>query len=228
MKSNLNIKQIKKNADQKFNKHLLIDIKSFLNNNMTTFSNIDSILLFGSYARKNYNKNSDIDFCVILKKGTPHNLETNIFKYFLDLSKKIDILVEVVFIYPENIDNMDHTLLESILAEGQLLYGNTNYIELLFKNIKLEPYQIVNFNLKNLSSTNKMKFKRMLYGYNTSRKYSKKMYNYHREGTIHKIEGRKLSPGAILIPEMSLPLIEKKFKSFNVNFSNFRIWKQKV
>lgn len=230
MKSNLDI--ILKNETLGINpnsyKEYIAEIKSFFNDKVSKFSYIDSIILFGSYALVNCDENSDIDLCVIFKKETPQNLETDIFRHLLDLSKKIDILVDVIFIYPEQIDTIDHTLLESILAEGLLLYGNVYYKELLLKNIKLQPFQIVNFNLKNMDMSNKMKFKRMLYGYKTSREYSKKIYNYHRDGLVHKIKGQKLSSGTIIIPERSLPLIEKEFKGFNVNFSNFRIWKQKI
>jgi predicted nucleotidyltransferase len=230
MKSNLNIIQKEEilGIDPDSYKELLMEIKNFFRDKKSEFSKVDSIILFGSYALKNYKKNSDIDLCVVFKSETPRNLETDIFGYFLDLSKRIDILIDVIFIYPEQIDTIDHTLLESILAEGQLLYGNENSKELLLKNIKLQPYQIITFNLKNINRNDKMKFKRMLYGYKTSREYSRKKYNYHREGLIHKVKGQKLGSGTIIIPEENLPLIEKEFKAFNINFINFRVWKQKI
>ena len=33
---------------------------------------------------------------------------------------------------------------ENILAEGQLLYGNSNYYETLINALEFKPYQIIN------------------------------------------------------------------------------------
>jgi hypothetical protein len=82
--------------------------------------------------------------------------------------------------------------------------------------------------LKHLEASEKMKFIRMLYGYETSVKNSNKHYNYERPGLLEKINGRKLGSGMILIPEKKIPIVERSLKKFNIKFASFRVWKQEI
>ncbi|MBD3340590.1 MAG: hypothetical protein GF353_15895 [Candidatus Lokiarchaeota archaeon] len=230
MKSNLNMinkREVLKIDPDKI-KNFVIKMKKYFSEKFSQFSKINSIVLFGSYALKNCTEESDIDLCIIFKQNTPRDLEKNVFDKILNLSREIKKLIDVIFIFPELIESIDHTLLESILAEGKVLFGNEEYKDLLIKNIKLEPYRLVKFNLKKLTNKRKMKFKRMLYGYKTSRKYYGKTYHYYREGLIHELRGIKLSSGAILVPEKVISTIQARFKDFKVNYSSFRVWKQKI
>ncbi len=218
-----NIKFIKKNEEQE---KLIKYIKNFIKKNQSKFKNIDSILVFGSLTSGTFTDESDIDICIFLKKNTPKAIENNIFSNFLDLEKKIDRLVQCIFIYPEEIENWDSNFIENILAEGRLIYGTSNFLEIPFKTLKLKPFLIIKFNLRELDKSIKMKIKRMLYGYQTKKRYFKKVYQYQKDGLVQEIKGFKLGRGAFLIPEKYLWLIENKFMEYNVNFTHFRVWLQ--
>ena len=73
-----------------------------------------------------------------------------------------------------------------------------------------------------------MKFKRMLYGYKTSVKHSGNTYDYERQGFLEKMGGRRLGSGMVLIPELSLPLFQRKMREFDIKHASFRIWKQEI
>jgi predicted nucleotidyltransferase len=207
---------------------ILHKITDFFEQNSLKFSNIESVVLFGSYALKNYNNKSDIDLCIIFKENVSKAKESEVHERILDLSKNIEKNIDVLYIYPEIIKKYDHTLIESILAQGILIYGSEKYRKLFFKNIKLHPYQVISFSLKNLDHSEKMKFNRMIYGYETTVKRSGKAYDYKRKGLLEKMGGRRLGSGMVLIPESKLSLFERRLKELNIKFAHFRIWKQEI
>ena len=207
---------------------IINSIKIFIDNNLSKYGEIESIILFGSLASGKFSEESDIDICVIFKRSTPKNLEDSIFNCFLNLEKELNRSIQCVFIFPEDINNWDTIFLENILAEGQLLYGNSNYYETLIKALEFKPYQIITLNLRALNSADKMKLKRILYGYKTIKKYSKKTYKYQKKGLIKEIKGIKLGRGSFIIPEKYFLLVENKLKEFEIRFSNFRAWMQEI
>ncbi len=207
---------------------IINNIKTFIDLNLSKYEEIENIILFGSLASGKFIEESDIDICVIFKRSTSKNLEGTIFNYFLSLEKELNRSVQCIFIFPEDINNWDTIFLENILAEGQLLYGNSNFYKELIKVLDLKPYQIITLNLRALNNSDKMKLKRILYGYKTSKKYSEKIYRYQKRGLVKEFQGIKLGRGSFIIPEKFLLFIETKLKEFDIKFSNFRAWMQEI
>jgi len=229
---NLNIK-FEKNQMENYGKNpklekIINKIKNFIDNKFSKYEEIESIVLFGSLASGKFNEESDIDICVLFKRNAPKMLENTIFNYFLSLGKDLNRSIQCVFFFPEDINNWDTIFIENILAEGQLLYGNSNYYEILIKTLEFKPYQIITMNLRALNNSEKMKLKRILYGYKTTKKYSEKLYEYKKKGLVKELQGMKLGRGSFIIPEKDLLLVENKLKEFDSKFSNFRVWMQEI
>ncbi len=203
-------------------------IKNFIDSKFSKYEEIESIVLFGSLASGKFNEESDIDICVLFKRNTPKMLENTIFNYFLSLGKDLNRSIQCVFFFQEDINNWDTIFIENILAEGQLLYGNSNYYEILRKTLEFKPYQIITLNLRAINNSAKMKLKRILYGYKTTKKYSEKLYKYKKDGIVKKLEGMKIGRGSFIIPEKVLIVVENKLKEFDIKFSNFRVWMQEI
>jgi predicted nucleotidyltransferase len=207
---------------------LISKIKNFISNKFSEYEEIESIVLFGSLASGKFSEESDIDICVLFKQNTPKMLQNTIFNYFLSLGKDLNLSIQCVFFFPEDINNWDTIFIENILAEGQLLYGNSNYYEILIKTLEFKPYQIITLNLRALNNSAKMRLKRILYGYKTTKKYSEKLYKYKKEGIVKKLHGMKLGRGSFIIPEKGLLVVVNKLKEFDIKFSNFRVWMQEI
>ena len=133
-----------------------------------------------------------------------------------------------MFFFPEDINNWDTIFIENILAEGQLLYGNSNYKEILKQTLEFKPYQIITLNLRAINNAAKMKLKRILYGYKSTKHYYEKLYEYEKKGLVKELQGMKLGRGSFIIPEKDLLLVENKLKEFDIKFSNFRVWMQEI
>lgn len=207
---------------------IIKQIKTYIGNYLSKYEEIENIILFGSLASGKFNENSDIDICILFRPSTPKSMETTIFNYFLNLGKELDRSIQCIFFFPEDINSWDTIFLENILAEGYLLSGKPNYFETLIKALKLKPYQIITLNLRALNSSAKMKLKRILYGYKTSKKYSEKIYRYQKRGLVKELQGIKLGRGSFIIPEKFLFFVETKLKEFDIKFSNFRVWMQEI
>ncbi len=207
---------------------IINQIKTYIGNYLSKYEEIENIILFGSLASGRFNENSDIDICILFKPNTPKNMETAIFNNFLNLGKELDRSIQCVFFFPEDINNWDAVFVENILAEGHLLSGNSNYFETLMKALEFKAYQIITLNLRALNSSAKMKLKRILYGYKTSKKYSEKIYRYQKKGLVKELQGIKLGRGSFIIPEKFLLFVENKLKEFDIKFSNFRVWMQEI
>jgi len=176
--------------------------------------NIKGIILFGSVARGEATKESDIDIFI------------DVFRDEKSLEKQIDRVVEDFYksIFFEKywkllgIENEIKPIVgklsewkdlkTSIIANGITLYGKhvaeikgKNFVLLSWKKIKPESKRVW--------------LSKVLYGYN----YKKRRY----KGLLEIHDGKKISPNCILIPIENYPEVLKKFKHVKVTIKIFYI-----
>lgn len=207
---------------------IIQELKEFLKQKFSSIDQIYSIILFGSFARLEASNESDIDLCIIFKEGADKSLEEWMFDQFLDLGKKVNKSIQCVFIYLDDLNHWDPNFIENIIAEGKIVYGLEDVRNFLISKIELEPYQVIILNLNDISNSDKMKLKRILYGYTSLKRQGNKEYKYKKQGIVQKNNGDKLGRGAFLIPEDYFPLIKQELNQFHVKYRNFRIWIQKI
>ncbi|MDR2581130.1 MAG: nucleotidyltransferase domain-containing protein [Fibromonadaceae bacterium] len=85
----------------------------------------DKIILFGSYARGDYGKGSDIDI-LILKKGLKNERETVSNLYMEFFNKKISIPVDIIAADYEKYNKLSDDIgyiYKTIKQEGKVIYG---------------------------------------------------------------------------------------------------------
>lgn len=84
----------------------------------------DKIILFGSYARGDHNKNSDIDI-LILKKGLEKEREITGNLYMEFFNKKITIPVDLIAIDYDKYNKLNNDIgyiYKTIKQEGKIIY----------------------------------------------------------------------------------------------------------
>lgn len=77
--------------------------------------NIIEMKLFGSFARGDYSKTSDIDLMVRLPK-VDRNIEEDLFNIAYDLELEYDCVIDVI-VLPQNFDN-DIMIYQNVQKEG--------------------------------------------------------------------------------------------------------------
>lgn len=184
---------------------------------ISSLGNVSFLFLFGSVAREEADKRSDIDFCVI----TNNDDKKEISSIALDLEKKYDKNIQLVV--SKDFTKLDSYFIKNIFSEGILLYAKNPIIKL--KNLKCEEFILFSFSLLNLSQSEKMKIKRVLYGYETEKRQKNKIYKSKAEGMVEELNGFSVGRGAVLLPVKNSKYIEKIFTERKVKFDKFSFFK---
>ena len=85
----------------------------------------DKIILFGSYARGDYRKNSDVDI-LILKKGLKNEREITNHLYMEFFNKKISIPIDLIAVDYDRYNQLNNDIgyiYKTIKQEGKVIYG---------------------------------------------------------------------------------------------------------
>jgi predicted nucleotidyltransferase len=84
--------------------------------------NLVEIILYGSYARNDFNENSDVDLLVVLNKLDSAGKEIdNIVDAIYDINLKYNTLISVVPISNDDYRSINSPLLLNIRKEGVLI-----------------------------------------------------------------------------------------------------------
>jgi len=106
---------------------LIEEIKKISKN----YSEIETAILFGSVARDQAEKESDIDVCIILKND---DTKSNISNKILDLEEKYDKNIDLIFTGP-SFKKLDRQFIETILLEGITIYGKNLMLRYINSNL---------------------------------------------------------------------------------------------
>lgn len=104
--------------------------------------NADTIVLFGSYARKTQSKESDIDIAIKTKKEVT---STDMFNITQRLEELLKIDVDLV-----NLDNISDSFRYEILMNGEILYCKDEYTFDLYKLDMFREYLELNESRKDI------------------------------------------------------------------------------
>ena len=180
---------------------------------------VEEIILFGSVARGEAGKESDIDLFFNIKTGKDKSIK-KIIKRELEKfykSKIAEIWNLKGIKNPINIEvgNLDKWKLKrSIISDGIVLYGR--YKEMPEKTKGFTFFQLKP--IKNITKRNRVL--RKLFG--------RKEENYSFKGIIEEIKGKKLSPMSFLVPLEKSQEIIKILGSEKLDFSFFELWSDGV
>ena len=194
--------------------NLLTEIKRISKN----YSEIESVIVFGSVARDQAGNESDLDICIVLKN---ENIKDNISNKILDLEEKYDKNINLVFT-DSSFKSLDRQFIETILREGITIYGKKP--DASIQQLELEPYEIIKFDLSNLDQSKKMKIKKLLYGIKTKKRYKGKIYTNKQEGLVEKLGGLRIGIASILIPEKNSWELENILRENGVSLRKITIW----
>lgn len=181
---------------------------------------IKQIILFGSAARGEANKKSDIDLFIDV---TDEKLEAEINKlkekfYESYKAKKYWNLLGVKNKINCSIGKLEEwgDLNKSIIANGILLFGKYKGVE------ETQNYYL--FSLTSLNNRNKnVSIWRKLYGY--TQKTGKK--TYIQKGLIREYNGEKISPGVFILPVEHTNKIAAFLRKNKFKFKLISFWQEK-
>lgn len=184
---------------------------------ISNFSEVNSVTLFGSVAKEEATLLSDIDILVIVSNM---KIENNIIKIANEISDKYNKKFQLI-VKTKKLEGLDSSMIEEISKDGILLYGLP--IKLKQKDLELEPYLIAIYSLANLPQSEKMKFKRSIFGSESVFKGKTKKYRTVQEGILKMYNSARLGRGAIIFPSKHKEII-KQLEYFKVKFKVFTVY----
>ena len=183
------------------------------------------ILLFGSVAKGDADRRSDIDLLVVFDTDSEDYDEfeskTSISQIALDLEKEFDRNIQILF-SNRNFHGLDQYFVRRVMIEGILLYASPVKVEV--DNLGLEPFALILYNLKDFDVKEQRKIRRLLLGHKTKKKVNIKTYESVKEGLIQDLDGKYIGGGLFTIPQKNVQAMEEWLEKSKVEFKRLDMW----
>lgn len=185
---------------------------------------VKCVFLFGSVAKGDVDRRSDIDVFVVLDtREKPESLEEfeAISNAALEVGREFDKGIQLV-VTNAAFSGLDDYFVERVLTEGEVIYARDMPIKV--EALELEPHHIVTYSMKDLSQSDKMRVKRRLHGRVSRRKYKDREYVSEYRGLVRELGGVSLGRGCVLVPAKALEKLEGVLKELKVKYRATPTW----
>lgn len=172
-------------------------------NRLERVPHLRAAMLFGSVAKGEVHKKSDIDILLLFEmKGNPETRREGRIAHEIasEVSKRHDLEHSFSFVM-YNVNEMGRTeldFLKKVMKEGIGIWIRTDVGTLTEPHSSLQPRTIISYSLSGLTPREKMAVHRALYGYRVEKSVKGKTYLNASPGLIKDI-GEKLGPGLVLV-----------------------------
>lgn len=186
-----------------------------------TIPGLTHAILFGSVARGEADRRSDIDLCLVFRtRGDPERGKG--LRVARDIAEGIEEKHDVRFAFTVNrLRDLDAGLLENLCKEGLLVWGKPLVTDT--KRLGLKPFVILSYDISRLPSSEKVRIHRMFHGYRTVRRYKEKEYVSEKEGLIKSAGGRIIGRGVVMFPAERMKYVTGAFDK-RVRYSLVLVW----
>ena len=180
--------------------------------------NVEEIILFGSVARNEADKDSDIDLFFNVRRGEEKLKKVfreELEKFYKTKIAEIWRLKGIKNDVKIKVGNLNEWKLKrSIISDGIVLYGK-------YKGIPEKIKGYVHFNLKPIKDiTKRNRVLRRLFG--------RKEKSYSTKGIVEEITGKRLSAISFIVPIKETQKILKMLNSEKLDFKFFEFWSDDV
>lgn len=182
---------------------------------------VRSAVLFGSAARGTAGEESDIDLFIDCDRAA----EDAAWSAVVALDRRFRVEFSVIFYRPEEREAFDKQFLESIVRQGQLLFGSLPI--LTPAQLDLQPLRLVSYQTGRLTSRKRAQFLREVDGYETRKRVGRKVYIFRKPGFLREAGGWRVGRGAVVVPEESIEAFDDLLRRFGATRSIIAIWSQR-
>ncbi len=203
----------------------IYDFLSILFDKAKSMGKIRIVILFGSFARGNPRKDSDIDLFIDVEEKNKAEVETLVKESLNEFELKTEktwklkgVTNPIVPIVDDLYKDQWKELKREMQSCGLVLYGRYSKAE---KDTK--PRILIKYDLSKLKQKDKMKVIRKLYGYTLQR--GKKIYR--QEGLINDLKAEKIS-NALLTNQENYKTIINVLKKYKVHLKKREISRDKI
>ena len=182
---------------------------------------VRSAVLFGSAARGSATEESDIDLFIDCNRDA----EDPAWKTLLALDRRFRVEFSALFYRPEERESFDKQFLESVVRQGQVLFGRLPVVTPA--ELDLQPLRLVSYETRKLPPRKRARFLREVDGYETRKRVGRKTYVMRKPGFLKEAGGWRVGRGAVVVPEESIEAFDAILRRYGATRSIIAIWSQR-
>lgn len=123
---------------------------------------LEAVVLFGSIARGDAHRDSDIDLLVVLDMDDPESLGRRMAAWITEMRPHREIRPVLT-----NLKDLDPSFLQNVLREGIVVHGS---LVLTQRGLALQPRVILAYDMSRAPAAEKARISRFVHGYETRRR----------------------------------------------------------
>jgi predicted nucleotidyltransferase len=181
---------------------------------------VEGVILFGSVARGDYTKESDIDLLIIFKNKKREGIQNRI----TDIAIKEKIKLQPILKTLDEIKEADAHFMTNILQDAKILFLSEKIGKKLSDYLDFKPYTIFSYETTSLSAKERTKFYRSLFG----AKWKKDGKEYSMKGLLDKLQGKQIGKAVIMVRAEDKRRIEEFLDLYAVEYKERHIFMKNV
>jgi predicted nucleotidyltransferase len=178
--------------------------------------NIQAAVLYGSIAREDYDRRSDIDIMLIIDHENPAEFTSTISKMITKLRPHREIRTVLT-----NLQDYDKDYYQNVFQEGRVLFGK---VILAPENIGLKPCMLISYDLSGKPNSLQVKISKMVHGYSSKKMIDGKEKIYKYPNIEEKYGGKIVSKSALILSFPNGNRFKKELRQLKVPFKEIKIW----
>ncbi len=178
------------------------------------------LALYGSVARGEHDRRSDIDLLMVYESRSAQALAYNA---VLKLLSELDVKVQLHETNIEDMASEDSVFVENVLREGIILIAKPRFRIPVEKVLSLKPYSLFTYSVRGLKHGQVMALRRALYTYRGEKKAGSKKYTYEYRGVVSRY-GKKIGRSCFIVPNQVAGDVRKVFERIGVPYEEMTIW----
>jgi predicted nucleotidyltransferase len=169
---------------------------------------LQAVVLFGSFARRDIDRRSDIDVLLVFDSGDPGSLRSRVAAIVGELRPHRDINPVLT-----NLRDLDASFLRNVFREGVVLHGK---LLLGPDHLALQSRVLIAYDLAGMAPSDKVQISRLVHGFR-----SRKTVGGRRR--VYEYPGLKGRPGAVPVSRSVLMLRPEDAAGFERELERRRI-----
>ena len=177
---------------------------------------LESVVLFGSTARGDAGRDSDIDLLVVLDMDDPESLRGRMAAWITELRPHREIRPVLT-----NLKDVDPTFLRNVLREGIVLHGGLVLTE---KGLALQPRVLLAYDLSAVPAAEKARVARLVHGYATRRRSGRRWRTYRYAGLKDREGNDLVARSALLLRREDAEEFARELRARRIPFSRWDVY----
>lgn len=174
------------------------------------------VVLFGSLARGEFDRRSDIDLLVIVDHEVPQTLNRKIARMVTALKPHRDINA-----IPTNLRDLDPSFLRNVFREGVVLQGK---FVLTPGHLALTPRVLVSYDLTGLPPGKKVQVSRKVHGFASTKDVGGRRTTYRYEGLKDRYAATVVSPSVLMLSDEDATALIEDLRSAGAKVSRWDVF----